>query len=96
MKTGKVVGLDCTLIEIWKCLGEKGIGWLMEHFKVIFKTTKMLHKWRFSIVILLCKNKADIQDCNNYRGIKLLSHTMKLWARVIGGRLRRHISILKN
>lgn len=30
-------------------------------------------------MILLYKNKGDIQNCNNYRGIKLLSHTMKVW-----------------
>jgi len=42
------------------------------------------------------KNKDDIQDCNNYRGIKLLSYTMKLWERAIETKLRRDISILKN
>nr|GEX11952.1 retrovirus-related Pol polyprotein LINE-1 [Tanacetum cinerariifolium] len=31
----------------------------------------------------------DAQVCGNYRGIKLLSHTMKLWERVIERRLRR-------
>ncbi|KAG5627424.1 hypothetical protein H5410_012642 [Solanum commersonii] len=31
----------------------------------------------------LYKNKGDIQNCNNYRGIKLLSHTMKIWERVV-------------
>ena len=42
------------------------------------------------------KDKGDVQDCNNYRGIKLLSHTMKLWETVIEGRLRKKISISKN
>jgi len=27
------------------------------------------------------KNKGDIKNCNNHRGIKLFSHTMKLWER---------------
>ncbi|XP_070005926.1 uncharacterized protein [Nicotiana sylvestris] len=39
------------------------------------------------------KNKGDIQNCNNYRGIKLLSHTMKVWERVVEGRIRRAVSI---
>ena len=42
------------------------------------------------------KNKGDIQDCNNYRGIKLFGHTMKLWERVIEKRLRKNISISEN
>lgn len=33
-------------------------------------------------MILLYKNK-DIQNCNNYRGIKLLSHNMKVWERIV-------------
>ena len=27
----------------------------------------------------LKKNKGNVQSCTNYRGIKLMSHTMKLW-----------------
>lgn len=29
------------------------------------------------------KNKGDAESCSNYRGIKLISHTMKLWERVM-------------
>jgi len=53
-------------------------------------------EWRTSTVVPLYKDKADIQDYNNYRGLKLLSHTMKLWEWVIEGRLRKDISISKN
>ena len=56
----------------------------------------MLSEWRANTIISLYKNKGDIQDCNNYRGIKLLSHTMKLWEWVIERRLRSDISISEN
>ena len=56
----------------------------------------MPREWRFSTVIPLYKNKWDIQDPNNYRGIKLLSHTMKSWERVIERRLWKNISISEN
>jgi len=59
---------------------------------VMFRTVKMPKEWRTSTVILLCKNKGD----NNYQCIKLLSHTMKLWERVIEGWLRKDILISKN
>ena len=32
-------------------------------------------------------------NCSNYRGIKLLSHPMKLWERIIDQRLRDIVSI---
>ena len=38
----------------------------------------------------------DIQNCANYRGIKLLSYTMKLWERVIEQRIRRETNITEN
>ncbi|GKB92463.1 retrovirus-related pol polyprotein LINE-1 [Tanacetum coccineum] len=42
-----------------------------------------IEAWRLSEVIPIYKIKGDAQACSNYRGIKLLSHTMKLWERVI-------------
>ena len=78
MANGKVEGPDQILMEVWKCLGEEGLKWLVELFNIIFRSTKMPREWRFSTIIPLFKDKRDIQDCNNYRGIKLLSHTMRL------------------
>jgi hypothetical protein len=34
------------------------------------------------------QEQGDIQSYTNYRGIKLMSHMMKLWERVIEHRLR--------
>ena len=96
MTNGKVERPDQILLKVWKCLSEEGLKWLAELSNVIFRTAKILKKWRFSTVIPLYKNKADIQHCNNYRGIKSLSHTMKLWERVIEKRLWKDISITEN
>ena len=41
------------------------------------------------------KNKGDVQSCSNYRGIKLISHTMKLWERIIERRLRSDLTFSK-
>ncbi|XP_070015563.1 uncharacterized protein [Nicotiana sylvestris] len=60
------------------------------------KTKRMPEEWRSSTVVLLYKNKGDIQCCNNYRGIKLLSHTMKFWERVVEVRVRKTTSISDN
>ena len=45
------------------------------------------------MIIPIYKEKGDIQDCVNYRGIKLMSHTMKIWERIIDRRLREETTI---
>jgi hypothetical protein len=37
-----------------------------------------------------------VQSCNNYWGIKLMSHTMKLWERIIEHRLRGVTNVTEN
>uniref|UniRef100_A0A1S3ZRK0 Reverse transcriptase domain-containing protein n=1 Tax=Nicotiana tabacum TaxID=4097 RepID=A0A1S3ZRK0_TOBAC len=56
----------------------------------------MPEEWRWSTMVSLYENKGDIQNCNNYRGIKLLSHTMKVCERVVEARVRRCVSISEN
>ena len=47
-------------------------------------------------MVPIYKNKGDVQNCENYRGIKLMSHTMKLWERVIEQRLRKETNVSEN
>ena len=47
-------------------------------------------------MLTLYKNKGDVQLCSNYRGIKLLSHTLKIWEKVIEVRLRKIVRVLEN
>ena len=79
MELGKVVGPGLIFVGIWKCLGDAGLEWLTELFNIIFRTVKIPSEWRTCIVITLYKNEGNIQDCNNYWGIKLLRYMMKLW-----------------
>uniref|UniRef100_A0A1S3ZT25 Reverse transcriptase domain-containing protein n=1 Tax=Nicotiana tabacum TaxID=4097 RepID=A0A1S3ZT25_TOBAC len=97
MSRGRATGQDEIPVEFWKSVGKEGLEWLARLFNVIFRTRakKMPEEWRRSTMIPLYKNKGDVQNCNNYRGIKLLSHTIKVWERVIEGRLRS-VSISEN
>ena len=45
------------------------------------------------MIVPIFKEKGGIQDCGNYRGIKMISHTMKIWERIIDRRLREETSI---
>jgi hypothetical protein len=42
------------------------------------------------------QEQGDVQSCTNYRGIKLMSHTMKVWERIIEHRLRRVTNVTEN
>ena len=54
----------------------------------------MPDKW-MSMLIPLYKGKGDIKECGNYRGIKSMSHTMKLWERLIEAMIRKEMTIAK-
>ncbi|XP_070028580.1 uncharacterized protein [Nicotiana sylvestris] len=69
------------------------IGIMMKRKK---RMKRMPEEWRSSTVVPLYKNKGDIQCCDNYRGIKLLSHTMKVWERVVEVKVRKTTSISDN
>ena len=82
-KKGKAVGPDELPVEVWKCMREMGIKFLTRLFNRLLMGEWMPEEWRWSVLIPDYKNKADAQCCGNYRGIKLMSHTMKVWERII-------------
>ena len=96
IKTGKALGPDGIPSEVWVSLGDSGADWLTKFFNKILQEKRMPDEWRKSIVVPFYKNKGDIQSCNNYRGIKLMSHTLKLWERVMERRLRSATSVSVN
>ncbi|XP_063586992.1 uncharacterized protein LOC134764337 [Penaeus indicus] len=95
MKSGKAVGPDNLPIEVWKCLGGEGITFLCETLNKICEEEEMPESWRRSTLTPVYKNKGDIMSCGNYRGIKLMRHTMKLFERTIEHRLRSLVNISK-
>ena len=52
--------------------------------------------WKKSKLIPIFKNKGDILEFNNYKGINLMSHFMKLWERIFEARLREIVIIRDN
>ncbi|KAK3537276.1 hypothetical protein QTP70_007003 [Hemibagrus guttatus] len=93
MKSGKAVGPDDIPVEVWKCLGEAAVEFLTSLFNRVLESEKMPEEWRRSVLVPIFKNKGDVQSCSNYRGIKLMSHTMKLWEKVVEARLRKVVEI---
>ena len=95
MKGGKTVGSDEIPAEVWKCLGWFGVVTLCKLFNSIMITETIPSAWRDSILVPIFKEKGDIQECKNYRGIKLLTHTFRIWERVLDRRVRECTDIHK-
>ncbi|KAK3510598.1 hypothetical protein QTP70_011788 [Hemibagrus guttatus] len=93
MKSRKAVGPDDIPVEVWKCLGEAAVEFLASLFNRVLESERMPEEWRRSVLVPIFKNKGDVQSCSNYRGIKLMSHTMKVWERVLEARLRKVVEI---
>ena len=95
MKNGKAQGPDNIPVEAWIALGNKSVEFLVSFFNRLLREEKMSDEWRRSVLVPLYKSKRDIKKCGNYRGIKLMSHTMKLWERIIEARIRKEVTIAK-
>ena len=61
---------------------------LPDMFVKIMEIEKIPDEWRSSTLIPIFKNSGDIQECGNYWGIMLISHTLKIWEQIIEKRLR--------
>ncbi|CAG4936579.1 unnamed protein product [Parnassius apollo] len=96
MSNKKAIGPDGIPVEAWKCLGLRGLVLLTDFFNCMLFSSKMPKAWRLSTIVPIYKGKGSKYECNNYRGIKLLSHTMKLYERVIDSRIRSECELSKN
>ena len=96
MKNGKATGPDEIPIEAWRVLGERAVCLLTKLAQRVFYTGKMPEEWRKSTLVPIFKQKGDVQACSNYRGIKLMCHTLKLYERIIDKRPRSETTIGEN
>ena len=96
MGKGKACGPDELPIEAVHIILDYKPECIVEAFNNILRTNEMPNDWRKSRMVPIFKGKGDVLECNNYRGIKLMSHTMKLWERMIEARLREITKIAVN
>ena len=92
MKGNKASGPDLIPIEVWIKMGEQGIVFLEKVLNEAI-TSGIPSSWRLSELTPLFKGKGSILECSNYRGIKLISHTLKLLDRIIDQRLRNIVDL---
>ncbi|XP_018015422.1 uncharacterized protein LOC108672290 [Hyalella azteca] len=85
---GKAAGEDGIPPEVIKSGKRALLGPLHELLCLCWREGQVPQDMRDAKIITLYKNKGDRSDCNNYRGISLLSIVGKAFARVVLGRLR--------
>jgi hypothetical protein len=96
MKNKKATGPDDIAVEAWKVCGNVGVIWLTGLLNQVMREEEMPNAWRKSTTVSIYKRKGDVLLCQNYRGIKLLAHTMKLFERILDSRLRKECSVSQN
>ena len=93
IKKRKAKGPDDIPVEAWIALDNKDVEFLVNFFNRLLRGEKMPDEWRRSVLAPLYKGKGNIKGCGNYRGIKLMNHTMKLWKKIIEARIRKEVTI---
>ena len=89
MKKGKSPGVDELPAELLSA-GDDMIDWIHRLFSQVWKEGKVPEEWGKAIICPIYK-KDDRSECKNYRGISLLSHTGKVYERILERRLRNSI-----
>ena len=92
LKNNKSPGIDNILNEFIKHCPNELISIIVKFFNVILDSGIVPSDWTIGIIKPLYKNKGDINNINNYRGITLLSCLGKLFTSVINTRLYAYLT----
>ena len=87
LKNGKACGEDYILNEMIKAFSENPLHLLTQTFNVILLSGHIPNEWATGVIKPIYKNKGEINDPDNYRGITLLSCLGKLFTSVLNERL---------
>ena len=82
LKKGKSAGVDNILSELVQAGGEAMIDMLLIIYNKIWQTGEWPTPWTQSLIITLPK-KGNLQLCQNYRAISLISHPSKVMLRIL-------------
>ncbi|XP_035829459.1 uncharacterized protein LOC101855698 [Aplysia californica] len=86
MKTRKSPGMDNLNAELFKVDPELTAAILQPLFKTIWEGEQIPEDWSTGVIVKVPK-KGALRDCNNWRGITLLSVPSKILAKIIINRM---------
>ena len=90
LKKGKSAGVDNIPAEMVQADGEDKISVLLIICNKIWQTGEWPAQWTQSLVITLPK-KGNLQLCQNYRTISLISHRSKVMLKILLNRLKPEV-----
>ena len=90
MKRHKAQGVDGITSDIIKLGGPIVLTYLTNIFNNILKTKQIPDSWHEAKIVILFK-KGDPKDIKNYRPISLLSHSYKIFTRLLQTRIERNL-----
>ena len=87
MKNGKATGEDGIPVKLIKSAVRAAETRLLDLFNTVFSTERVPRDWQCGVVCAIFK-KGERTECKNHKGVMLLSHTGKIYNRIIEKRLR--------
>lgn len=90
MKNGKAAGIDSIHAEMMKADADLAAFVLTDLFSSIWEKGKIPDDWSKGLIVKLPK-KGNLQECDNWRGITLLSIPSKIFCRVLLKRIDQAI-----
>ena len=78
IKPRKAAGPSEVCAEMISASGEVGISVMVELCQCMLDGKEMADEWQTSVLVPIFKGKGDVRNCNTYRKVKLLEHTMKI------------------
>lgn len=90
LKLGKAPGADDIYPEMVLNQGKEADKLLLTICQLAYKTNRVPKDWKRSTIVPIHKNGSTTQ-CENYRGISLLSVPGKVYARILEDRLRTKV-----
>ena len=91
MANGKAPGADSLPVELLKLDDPTREPLVLKHFHAILvrvrRGEEIPQEWKDATIKVLHK-KSDRSDCNNFRGISLVSHAGKVLLKIVANRLR--------
>jgi hypothetical protein len=86
LKSFKAAGPDGIMAEVLKAGGMELVKWMHRMVRKIWKEEQIVEEWKTCTIVPLFK-KGDVEVCDNYRGISLLSIPSKVVAKILYRRI---------
>ena len=94
MKGCKAPGMDGERLEMLKEGCVTVLERLVRVFNICFMLSIVLVDWVIACMVPLYKGRGDVHECNNFRGMSLLSVVGKVYGRVLINKIRDKTEVL--